>query len=161
MFTYDDYFDLIFDNIKRIAFPEEWLTIDIEMSKQEIFTIMMADRLGEATMSQISDQMNFPMSTATGIIDRLVKKGYILRGRSETDRRIVTITLTDKGKMFAEDLKTNISDYVKLVYDSLDEEERQYLFRIINKLSNAFGQLVTNGQKDMDKQNSIKRIEIE
>jgi DNA-binding MarR family transcriptional regulator len=127
MYQYEDLFELVFDNLKRIVFPEEWLALDIEMSKQELFSIMIVDRLGEITMSQLSDQMNFPMSTATGIIDRLVKKGYVHRGKSESDRRIVAITLTDKGRAFTQSLRTTISDYIKKAYDSLNEEERQYL----------------------------------
>ena len=51
MYQYEDLFGLVFDNLKRIVFPEEWLAIDIEMSKQELFTIMMIDRFGEITMA--------------------------------------------------------------------------------------------------------------
>lgn len=161
MDQYEDFFELIFENLKRIIFPEEWLTLDIEMPKQELFTIMIVDKLGEITMSQISDQMNFPMSTATGIIDRLVKKGYIQRGKSEFDRRIVAITLTDKGRLFAQNLKTNISTYIKMAYDALDEEERQYLFKIFIKISSAFQHFRSENEKDKEKQNSVIKIQIE
>ena len=62
--------------------------------------MMTVARLKEATMGQLSDHMNFPMSTATGIVDRLVKKGYIERGKSDSDRRIVVITLSEKGESY-------------------------------------------------------------
>lgn len=161
MYHYEDLFGLVFDNLKRIVFPEEWLAIDIEMSKQELFTIMMIDRFGEITMSQLSEHMNFPMSTATGIIDRLVKKGYLQRGRNGSDRRIVVITLSDKGRTFMQHIRTIASEYIRKAYEALDEEERQYLFKIFNKISAAFQQIKADNEKDKNEKNLVRKIEIE
>jgi DNA-binding MarR family transcriptional regulator len=36
-------------------------------------------------------------STITGIIDRLEQKGFVLRSRTSPDRRVITISLTEKG----------------------------------------------------------------
>jgi DNA-binding MarR family transcriptional regulator len=161
MYQYEDLFDLVFENLKRIAFPEELLALGIEMSKQELFTIMIVDKFGEITMSQISDQMNFPMSTATGIIDRLVKTGYVQRSKNEADRRVVAIALTDKGRAFAQYVKENISQYIKIAYDALNDEERQSLFGIFNKVIAAFRQIGIDSSKDKIEQNMVKKIEIE
>ena len=38
-------------------------------------------------------------STISGVIDRLEKKGYLVRDRIEKDRRVVRVRLTPKGKM--------------------------------------------------------------
>ena len=161
MYQYDDFFDLIYSNLKGLVFPEEWLKLDIELSKQELFVITIIEKYGEITMSQLSDQMNFPMSTATGIIDRLVKKEYIIRGKSETDRRIVTISLTDKGKALMHYIRTSISQYIEKAYDALDEEERKYFFRIIMKITDALKKIEVDKTKDELEQKTIKKIEIE
>jgi MarR family transcriptional regulator, organic hydroperoxide resistance regulator len=161
MDQFEDFYELVFENLKRIAFPQEWLAIDISMSKQEVFTMMVADRLKEATMGQLSDQMNFPMSTATGIVDRLVKKGYIKRDKSESDRRIVVISLTEKGKAFIDDLKTNILAYIKKAYDILDEEEKKYLFKIFNKVSSSLQQFTAEVDQDKKDRARVRKIEIE
>ena len=39
-------------------------------------------------------------STVTGILDRLEKRGLIRRERSSTDRRVVSLVLTDSGRDF-------------------------------------------------------------
>ncbi len=161
MLAYDDLLELAFKNIKHIAYPEEWLALDIEMSKQELFTLIIIDKLSEITMSQISDEMNFPMSTATGIIDRLVKKGYVQREKSENDRRIVVIVLTDKGKHLSQSLKNYISDYIRFIYDSLEEDEREYLFRILNKILVAFRDYKPISEEEKIKQNKVTKIQIE
>ena len=161
MDQYEEFYDFIFQHLRHIVFPEEWLAIDITMSKQELFTLMITERLKEATMSQLSDHMNFPMSTATGIVDRLVKKGYIQRDKSESDRRIVVVSLTEKGEAFVQRLKTKLLDYIKRAYDTLESEEKQYLFRILDKIFVSFQQY--NAELDQVKKdrNQVKKIEIE
>ncbi len=37
-------------------------------------------------------------STISGIVDRLESAGYLVRHRSDEDRRVVRLQLTDKGK---------------------------------------------------------------
>lgn len=161
MFEYNEIFDLIFENFRKLVFPEEWLVVDMEMSKQELFSLMVVDKYGEVTMSQIADSINIPMSTATGIIERLVKKGYIIRDKNESDRRIVSLKLTDKGKIFIEQIKVRISAYVKKIYDSLDEDDREHLFKIFNKIMIAVKDFGTDDVKEDKSKNVIKKIEIE
>ena len=161
MNPYDEFYELIFDYLKRIAFPGEWLAIDLIMSKQELFTLMILDRLKEATMSQLSDQMNFPMSTATGIIDRLVKKGYIERGKNETDRRIVVISLADKGKDFVKRMKGMLFTYAQRAYDALNEEEREAAFRIVDKVITSFKKYQEETQQSSTVKHNVRKITIE
>lgn len=138
MNPYDEFYELIFDYLKRLAFPGEWMEIDIALSRQELFTLMILDRMKEVTMSRLAGQMNFPMSTATGIVGRLVKQGYIERNRSDTDRRVVLIVLTGKGKELVSRIKAMLFSYAQRAYDALDQEEREAAFRIIDKIIAAF-----------------------
>ena len=157
---YSELFDLILDNLKKAIFPEEWLDIDLALSKHEIFTMMQLERKGEITMTQLAEYVNVSMSTATGIVDRLVKNGYLSRNRTETDRRIVMITLTDKAKNLIADIKTIGTNYLTLVGDSLTEEERAFLYRIFTKI---IGILNTNQDSISTKseQDTVSRIPIE
>lgn len=74
---------------------------------------MQVGKHGEIIMSQIADFVNVPISTATGIVERLVKNGFMERERSDTDRRVVVIKLTDKGKKLIEEIKKSGRAYVK------------------------------------------------
>lgn len=53
-----------------------------------------------ATMSELSRIFHTPATTMTSIIDRLVRKGYLERGRSDQDRRKVLVKLSKKGQEF-------------------------------------------------------------
>lgn len=78
-----------------------------------LLEIMKKDRL---TMQELSEKMNLNTSTMTRIVDKLVRDGYVERKRSETDRRIVTVGLTDKGALSARELNDTInSQYERIV----------------------------------------------
>lgn len=165
MWDYNDIFELIFDNLKRLIFPEKWLVLDLEMSKQEFLALLILERSGAIIMSQIADYINISMSTATGIIDRLVKKGYVVRDRDEADRRIVIIKLSAKGKSLIGEMKERIAVYIKRAYEVLTEDERQYLFRILEKVLNVIQEEGRKEHPEMQQEgitgNTLKKIAIE
>jgi DNA-binding MarR family transcriptional regulator len=161
MLDYNQIYNFLMDNIKKIFLPEEWLAIDFEISKQEFLALLVIDKSGEVIMSQVADSLNMPMSTLTGVIDRLVKKGYISRNRNENDRRIVTISLTEKGRELTEKIKIIVMDYIKGIYNILSEEEVQILFTIGNKIVNHLHQVTSDTRQQEDKQRKVVKIEIE
>ncbi|MBN1758708.1 MAG: MarR family transcriptional regulator [Chitinispirillaceae bacterium] len=152
--------DLIFDNVKKVIFPEEWIEIDLTLSKHELFTLMLVERKGEITMSQIAAYVNVSMSTATGIVDRLVKNGFLVRNRTETDRRIVIISLTEKAKKLVAEIQGIATRYITLIGESLSDEEKKFLFGIFTKIIG-----VLNMKRDeiapKEEKAAINRITIE
>ena len=49
-------------------------------------------------MSTIAKELSVTVGTLTIAINSLVKKGYVTRQRSNEDRRVVYISLSDKGR---------------------------------------------------------------
>ena len=47
---------------------------------------------------ELSERMYLHVSTITGIVDRLVKKGYLTRKRSVEDRRVIHLNVTATGR---------------------------------------------------------------
>ncbi|MGP0583591.1 MarR family winged helix-turn-helix transcriptional regulator [Paenibacillus timonensis] len=48
-------------------------------------------------VTELADQMRMGNSTVSGVIDRLVKAGLVVRARLDSDRRSVALQITDKG----------------------------------------------------------------
>jgi len=161
MYEPDEIFELIFKNLKGFIFPEKLLMVDLEMSKMELLSLITIDRYSEIIMSQMADYINTPMSTATGIIDRLVRKGYIVRDRAESDRRIVVLKLSEKGKLFTSDLKERIAELIQKAYAVLSEEETQYLFRIIEKIIGVFRSKANTSSAITETTEVLRKIAIE
>ncbi len=131
---FNNLYNLFFDNIKKVFYPEEWLEYDTAFSKSELMTMLLVERQGEMIMSQIAEYINLPMSTTSGIVDRLVRSGYLRRERSEEDRRIVVIKLAEEGKLIIGRLKETILEYINKISQSLTEEEIQLLIKIFHKI---------------------------
>jgi MarR family transcriptional regulator, organic hydroperoxide resistance regulator len=153
--------DLIFNSIKKFIFPEEWLQVDLALSKQEVFALLLLERRGEIIMSEIADYVNVPMSTATGIVDRLVKNNYLDRNRSDSDRRVVMIRLAEKGKLLVDQIKNLGSQYIESISNSLTDEERVFLLKIITKIIAVINEKSVSIRESNASENKLTKIEIE
>ncbi len=49
-------------------------------------------------MSMVAKQLDITVGSLTTAVNALVRKGYVMRERSETDRRVVTVSLTELGE---------------------------------------------------------------
>ena len=58
----------------------------------------MLEGVGDLSLSELSERIRAQNSTVTGIIDRMEREGLVVRARSNEDRRVVNIKLTDKGR---------------------------------------------------------------
>lgn len=161
MFDLDNIMELFIDNIKKLFFPEEWIKLDLKFSKFEMFTMLFLDKKKEVTMTELVEYINTPMSTATGIVDRLVKSEYVKRARSETDRRIVVLALTEEGSQFIKNLKNLISEYVNMVIEDLTEEEKQFMVGIVLKMLNKLQNEWSANKPDKQISETLKKIDIE
>lgn len=153
-------YDFIFDHLKTFFFPEEWLDLDLNFSKTELISLLLVERYGEMSMSQICEAMNMPMSTATGIIDRMVKKGVIGRQRSDSDRRVVVVCITKKGEEVTNHWKKIFFEYITQIEEALTEEERQVIFKVFLKVMDIINRKVKTTATPESITN-IHKIEIE
>lgn len=153
--------DLVIDNLKKLYFPEEWISLDLKFSKFELFALLFLDREKEATMSELVEYINCPMSTATGIVDRLVRKGFVERQRSDTDRRVVVVALTEEGARFAAGIKDMVFGYLNMLMEELTEEEKQFLLGIAIKVMNSLQEKFNAEAGQPQKNEEIKKIDIE
>ena len=78
--------------------PQDWLTTDITMPQLKVMLILW--REGPARMSELASGLGVTLATATGVVDRLVEKGYIVREGLPGDRRVVICRLSEVGQEF-------------------------------------------------------------
>ena len=161
MWTSDTILDLISDNLNKLFFPEEWLALDMKFSKAELFLLLLLVRRQECTMSELAEGIHVPMSTATGMADRLVRRGYVNRERSEDDRRIVVLRLSEKGLEAAAQFKVVLSRYIALVAEDLTTEEQQALVSIVMKTLRKLESEAGCTEAKESEGNPVRNISIE
>lgn len=101
--------------------------------------IVEAIGLGEAKRSsEVAKLMSVTTGTLTRAVDGLVEHGYVVRTRSEKDKRVVYLTLTEHGKAAYEHHKRFHENMVANVKANLSEEELAILVRVLNQLNEYF-----------------------
>lgn len=78
-------------------------------------------------MSAIAHKLSVTLSTLTTNMNGLEKKGYILRERSREDKRVVHVTLTDKGKKAFYHHRDFHKNMIRAIIKDLSEEEMEIL----------------------------------
>lgn len=149
------------DEFKFLFFPDQWSSALFDYSKNEILTLLLLYRNNSANMTEISEYINAPLNTTTGVVSRLEKKLMVERKRNDEDRRVVNIILTDKAKAFINEEKEIIEYYFKEIYKALSDEEKIAAMGIFNKVVFVLKK-ENNKVKDEDKAaKKVKRIIIE
>jgi DNA-binding MarR family transcriptional regulator len=67
-------------------------------SFSQVMVLQTLHRAREMRMTELADFLGLSKANATGLIDRLVARKLVKRERSETDRRVVQVSLTPEGR---------------------------------------------------------------
>ena len=86
-------------------------------------------------MSEIASKLDITMGTLTTAIDKLIKKTYVERSRSLVDRRIVNVSLTNRGKLAYRIHEKFHMDMVKEIMNDFSIEEEEILLMALRKLN--------------------------
>lgn len=115
-----------------------------DLSITEIHTIEAVGLYGSRTMSEIASKLDITMGTLTTAIDKLIKKGYVERSRSQIDRRIVNVSLTKRGKLAYRIHDKFHLDMVKEMINDFSIEEEEILLIALRKLNNHLKDIYTS-----------------
>lgn len=139
--TYETINDILVHLFNEIWELEEKAIITEEFKEitNNDMHIIEAIGLGEGkNMSAIAKRLNITVGSLTTSMNGLVKKKYVTRQRSEEDRRVVYIRLTDKGEAAYYHHKEFHVQMVNAVMDSLKEGELAVLTRVLSSLTEFF-----------------------
>jgi DNA-binding MarR family transcriptional regulator len=95
-------------------------------------------KLGECTMTDISNSIHRDRSTVTALVNKLIKLGYISSRKDERDSRTTIISLTEKGKELEPKFKEISQNLYEIEYRGISENERIAFEKILKKIYNNF-----------------------
>lgn len=106
----------------------------VDITSQQ-FNILRILRGAEAPLStlQIRQRMLDKMSDTSRIVDRLIVKGLVKKIICKTDKRLVDVSITDKGKKLLE--KTDKHEIeMNAIFGSLSDAEAKTLNKLLDKI---------------------------
>ena len=89
-------------------------------------------------MSTIARENSVTVGTLTVAMNSLVKKGYVLRERGKEDRRVVYISLTERGRAAYVHHARFHKAMIDSISDELTSEEMELLIKTLTKLNKWF-----------------------
>lgn len=129
-----------FNNI--LKFEEDLLkhstNIDLSINEMHLIEHVGKNKNDGKTISDLAQSLNITLPSVTVAINKLVKKGYVKKEKSNTDGRVVYVRLTDKGLRID---KIHQYFHVKMVKDiskEMTDEEKEVLIHGMEKLNGFF-----------------------
>ncbi|MDE7284753.1 MAG: MarR family transcriptional regulator [Lachnospiraceae bacterium] len=128
----------VFRNINTV---EEQALRTEEYKDVTINDIHVIEAIGmeeQKNMTTVAKSLHVTTGTLTISINSLVKKNYVERVRSEEDRRVVLVSLTEKGKKAFLHHRQFHDKLVNEIVEQLSDEEKHVLEKALNRINQFF-----------------------
>ena len=109
-----------------------------ELSVSEIHTLVAVGRHNPKTMSTIAQDLLINVSTLSIAINKLEKKGFVVRIRDDADRRIVPHQSRRKGVPLLSATNSSITKSWMEAIRDMDNQQKRVLVRSMSHMADFF-----------------------
>ncbi len=99
------------------------------------------------TLGELSQRMMVSNGNITGLVERLVGQGLILRRPSPTDRRVQIVRLTAEGRRFFRTMARENAEWIGEIFADLSPEDTATLMAMLAKTKASARKATGNGGK--------------
>lgn len=126
--------------VRRVSLYSKQLNQDVGLTVPQLLNLKAIGRFeeegdSEITIANLSRAVQLSSATVSRIVDRLVKAGYVLRSRSEIDRRKLSLSLSKKGWAQYRRLPNSLQDSFVEQWEKLEATERRELVRALKRIA--------------------------
>lgn len=107
---------------------------DCELSVNEFAAMEALYSKGNLTTGELIELVLIPNSSMTYVLSTLLDKGYIIREKDESDKRIHRLCLTDAGRTLFQSVYANHFEHMREIFDILSPEEEAAMQSMLKKL---------------------------
>ncbi len=141
MDTYETLNDVLVNLFRDIMDLEERAIITQEyqdITNNDMHVIQAIGIGVPKNMSTIARELSVTVGTLTIAMNSLVKKGYVNRERGKEDRRVVYISLSEKGRKAYDHHEQFHHQMIQQILEGLTAEETEALVKSLKKLNRWF-----------------------
>lgn len=88
------------------------------------------------SQKELAERMNVKESSVARLLDRMERDGLVERVRSEDDKRVTNLSLTEKGKQHRTELMPEGERFERLLHKGISEEEMQIFTTVLSRMVN-------------------------
>ncbi|MGL5438989.1 MAG: MarR family winged helix-turn-helix transcriptional regulator [Filifactoraceae bacterium] len=115
----------------------------IDLSMSEMHMIESVGKFNSGTISDIAGDLGITLPSVTISINKLIKKGYIEKIKSEIDARMVHVKLTHDGERVNSMHRYFHRKMTDAVIHEMSDDEKDAVYRGVKKLKNFFEKKIT------------------
>jgi len=133
--------------IRAVEIHSRKLSAHHKITGPQLVCLLAAAERGPMKASELARQVHLSPSTIVGILDSLSQKGLLRRERDDRDRRLVRVTITEKGRAVAKNAPSPLQDKLSEGLARLSDAERatisHALERVVEMMEDRQGSDVT------------------
>jgi DNA-binding MarR family transcriptional regulator len=123
--------------VNRVLPQMEALFQDQELSFSQWHTLVALHDGRISTAGDLARNICHDAGSLTRLIDQMEKRGLVTRQRSESDRRVVTLTLTQRGRALVEALAPQVMNFWNKLLSGFSHQEIDTLIALLTRLAIA------------------------
>ena len=105
------------------------------LSAMEAFSIEIIHALNEPTIGRFAELLNISQSNATYKVNNLIKKGYLKKQNSDTDRREYHLVLSEKYYNYTDIMRSYVKTVLGRIEESFSKEELELFSDMLVRIS--------------------------
>ena len=111
-----------------------------DLTNNDIHVIRAIGMNEKRNMSMIAKELAVTIGTLTISINSLVRKGYVIKERSEKDKRVVFVNLSSKGEAAFSRNEELYDQMVNSMLEDLEDNEMDILMKSLLKVNRCIKQ---------------------
>ena len=117
---------------RQIALSLEEACADADLSATEGHMLSYLRSYTPSAVSELHRVFGVKRSSLTSMLDRLESRGWIARDVSSRDRRVVLVSLTDRGRSRAERVQTAVEELEALIGAELTSADLEGFYAVLS-----------------------------
>ena len=105
-----------------------------------VLLFLLHDRPDGLAPNELAQRAGVTRATITGLLDGLARDGYLVRQGDQTDRRKLSVRLTDKGQAMAGDLFAEHARWIGSLFQGFEQQERDTLGALLRRVGRNVAQ---------------------
>lgn len=105
-----------------------------KITMPQFIILNFLERQGQSRMTDLAKFMGVTTAAMTGLIDRLVRDGYVERIEEPHDRRIIKVRATAKGSALVRKINLQKRQMIIDIFGRLTQRDREEYLRVIMRV---------------------------
>lgn len=109
----------------------------LNIGPHDAAVIELLGEMGPQMMRVVAERLGLAVNSVTPIVDSLEQRGLVQRQRSDSDRRVVNVLLSDEGMKAFEAINHIKFEFHKTMLQSLSSKEQETFLELFRKIAQA------------------------